>query len=80
MSLIDDGRYWRARADESRIAADCMVDACCRQILLGIAADYDRLAGRIEEQDVWSVGLTPTPATSRSRSPLSVFPRADPAW
>ena len=61
MSLIDDGRYWRARATESRIAADCMVDACCRQIMLGIAADYDRLARRIEEQDAWPVGLTAYP-------------------
>jgi hypothetical protein len=52
MSLIDDSAYWRARANESRITADCMVDAGCRHILLGIAADYGRLADRIETQDL----------------------------
>jgi hypothetical protein len=80
MSLIDDGRYWRARATESRIAADCMVDACCRQIMLGIAADYDRIAGRIEKQDAWTLGVTPTPATSGFHPAPSVQPCADPAW
>lgn len=50
MNLIDNGAYWRARAEESRISADCMIDAGCARILRGIADDYDRIALWCEER------------------------------
>jgi hypothetical protein len=50
MSLIDNSAYWRARAEESRITADCMTDAGCARILRGIADDYDRIAQWCEEE------------------------------
>src|ERR1019366_7460034 len=40
MSLIDDSSYWRARAEEARITADCMIDANCSSIMRRIAGDY----------------------------------------
>ncbi|HVC61766.1 MAG TPA: hypothetical protein VND19_15550 [Acetobacteraceae bacterium] len=43
MSLIDNSEYWRARAHEARITADCMFDAGCRNIMLDIARDYERI-------------------------------------
>jgi hypothetical protein len=50
MSLIDDSAYWRARANEARITADCMLDAGCRTIMLGIARDYERIMQWFEAQ------------------------------
>ncbi len=44
MSLIDNSTYWRARAEETRITADCMIDAGCARLLRSIADDYDRIA------------------------------------
>jgi hypothetical protein len=49
MSLIDNSAYWHARAEESRISADCMIDAGCARILRGIAEDYDRIARWCED-------------------------------
>jgi hypothetical protein len=50
MSLIDNSTYWRARAEESRITADCMIDADCARILRNIADDYDRIAGWCDQR------------------------------
>jgi hypothetical protein len=74
MSLIDNGEHWRARANESRITADCMFDPGCRHILLGIAADYGRLADRIETQDLR--GLHPPTIHAALRPAPRVHPQA----
>jgi len=50
MHLVDSSVYWHARAKESRISADCMIDAGCARILRGIADDYDRIARWCEAQ------------------------------
>jgi hypothetical protein len=75
MSLIDDSAYWHTRANEARIAADCMVDVACRHILLGIAADYGRLADRITARGAWQTRATPESAAFDSPVPTSACPR-----
>jgi hypothetical protein len=47
--LVDNPGYWRARAEEARTLADSIQDSESRQIMLGIARDYDRMAQRAEE-------------------------------
>jgi hypothetical protein len=46
--LINDPKHWRARAGEARRLAAEMPDEVSRQMMLGVAADYDRLAERAE--------------------------------
>ena len=65
MNLIDNADHWRARANEFRIAAECILDFGCQYIMLGIAAGYGRLADRIEAQDVRD--LCPPPMHAKSR-------------
>jgi hypothetical protein len=48
-SPIDDPEHWRSRADEARNAALQMTDPQARQAMLVMAANYHRLAKRIEE-------------------------------
>jgi hypothetical protein len=61
MSLIDNGAHWRARAEESRSTADCMIDAGCAGILRSIADDYDRIAR-------WCEGMVASGPAQPSRS------------
>jgi hypothetical protein len=44
--LINDPKHWRARAGEARQVAAEMPDEVSKQMMLGVAADYDRLAER----------------------------------
>ena len=44
--LINDPKHWRARAGEARRLAAEMQDEVSKQMMLGVAADYDRLAER----------------------------------
>ena len=46
MSLINDPTHWRDRAKEARAIADEMKDPDAKQMMLGIARDYVRLAER----------------------------------
>jgi hypothetical protein len=46
--LINDPKHWRARAGEARRLAAEMQDEASKQMMLGIAADYDGLAERAE--------------------------------
>ncbi len=50
MNLIDSSAYWRARANEARITADCMFNADCRAIMLDIAKDYERIVQWFDAQ------------------------------
>jgi hypothetical protein len=49
-SHIDDPEHWRKCAEEMRALADEMQDEKSKQTMLRIAADYERLAERAEEQ------------------------------
>ncbi len=43
-SHFNDPAYWLARGKEIRTIAEGLKDLTARRILLGVAADYDKLA------------------------------------
>jgi hypothetical protein len=49
-SAVDDPHYWYARAEESRVLAEQMVDPEARRIMFGIAKSYDLIAQRTGER------------------------------
>jgi hypothetical protein len=49
-SQIDDPKHWRSRAEEARAVAEHMTDPISKQMMLNVAADYERLAKRAEER------------------------------
>jgi hypothetical protein len=48
--MFDDPAHWRQRAEEARVLAEQMSDAASREMMLGIAKDYERLAERAEQR------------------------------
>lgn len=55
---FDDAGHWRRRAEEARAHADQMNDEKSREMMLGIAVDYDRLAARAEERSRTVAAIT----------------------
>ena len=49
-SFADDPAHWRKRADEARAMAEQMTDRDAKQMMLGIAEDYEKLAKRAEQR------------------------------
>jgi hypothetical protein len=49
-SSINDPQHWRARAKQARILAEQINDQMSREMMLGIADDYEHLAERAEER------------------------------
>jgi hypothetical protein len=43
---FNDPEHWQQRAEEARVLAEQMKDEVTKQMMLGIALDYDRLAVR----------------------------------
>ena len=60
LGLLDNAKYWRSRAEEARLLAESLEDAQSKQIMLGIAGDYERMA-ELAEQRVKSGGLPSAP-------------------
>jgi hypothetical protein len=48
--FFNDPKHWLERAEEARVHAEQMTDLTAKQMMLGIAADYERLAKRAEER------------------------------
>jgi hypothetical protein len=57
--LINDPKHWRTRAGEARRLAAEMPDEVSKQMMLGVAEDYDRLAERadLRAKDVAQIGV-----------------------
>jgi CRISPR/Cas system-associated protein Csm6 len=49
-SIATDPEHWRKRAEEARTLADKMNDPVSKEMMLGIAKDYERLAERAEQR------------------------------
>jgi hypothetical protein len=47
--IFDDPKHWRQRAEQARVLAGQMSDDASREMMLGIAKDYERLAERAEQ-------------------------------
>jgi hypothetical protein len=50
MSHINDPKHWRHRAEEARAMAESLTDPEAKQLMLNVAADYEKLAKRAEER------------------------------
>ena len=48
--LLDNPKYWRNRAEEARVVADSMQDQQSKELMLGIARDFERMAALAEER------------------------------
>ena len=48
--VFDDPKHWRERAEQARALAGQMSDAASKEMMLGIAKDYERLAERAEQR------------------------------
>ena len=49
-SDLDDPHHWYARAEESRVLAEQMVDTQARRIMFGIAKSYELIPRRADER------------------------------
>ena len=47
---FNNADHWRQRAEETRILAEQMSDEAEKKTMLGIAADYDKLAVRAAQR------------------------------
>jgi hypothetical protein len=48
---VNNARYWRSRAEETRTLGDAMTDTKTRDALHRIARDYDNLARMADERE-----------------------------
>jgi hypothetical protein len=50
LELLNNPKHWRDRAEEVRMRAAQVSDPEAKRMMLRIAADYDKLAGRAAER------------------------------
>ena len=50
-SAREDASYWRSLASEARAVAEGVMDPVAKQIMLKIAAAYERLAALVEARN-----------------------------
>jgi hypothetical protein len=50
VTKLNDPKYWRERAEETRAVAVQMMDAHTKAAMLTIAHDYEKLAERAEQR------------------------------
>jgi hypothetical protein len=50
MSHIHNPKHWRYQAEEARAMAEGLTNPEAKQLMLNVAADYERLAKRAEER------------------------------
>src|SRR5262245_2669068 len=62
--MLEHAKYWHSRAEEARVLAELLEDVQSKQIMLGIAGDYRRMA-ELAEQRVKSGGLPSAPWRGR---------------
>jgi hypothetical protein len=48
--LLDNPEYWRTRAEEARKIAESLHDPNSREMMLGFAKDYERIAAQVEDK------------------------------
>jgi hypothetical protein len=58
-SIRDDPEHWRERAEEARHVAGQMSDPVAREMMLRIAADYERLAEHVQRRVTGETGRIP---------------------
>jgi hypothetical protein len=51
-SRAADSDYWRLRANEVRAVSEQMHDKLSSEMMLRLAADYDRIAQNVEEREL----------------------------
>jgi len=49
-SHLNNPQHWHDRAEEARLEAAQLTDAQSKQLMLDVAAHYEKLAGRAEER------------------------------
>jgi hypothetical protein len=45
--LFENAEYWRSRAVEARVIAEAQPDEAAKNLMLGIAKDYELMADRV---------------------------------
>ena len=63
MSVLNDGTYWRERAEHIRSQAAALPESWSRWLMGQLADDYDRLAERAEARHL--LRRTPDPVEFR---------------
>jgi|RhiMetdeSRZDD1v2_1073273.scaffolds.fasta_scaffold2504020_1 hypothetical protein len=51
-SLMLESNHWRVRANEVRAIGELMHDKLSKDMMLQLAAEYDRLAGGLEKKEL----------------------------
>ena len=56
--IINDPKHWRVRAEEARRLAAEMQDEVSKQMMLGVATDYDGFAEQAERRGIGRLNMS----------------------